>query len=143
LQGISWASGESAGDCTATVNAYYEKRVVDTTAEMPMELGPTPDGRVLYIERAGRIKIYKPDSDTTVLAGHLDVNYNLEDGLLGLAIDPNFASNNWIYLYYTPNGQIPENILSRFTMNGDQVDFASEKVLLRIPTQRLMCCHSA
>jgi cytochrome c len=108
-----------------------------------MELGPTPDGRVLYIERAGRIKIYKPDSDTTVLAGHLDVNYNLEDGLLGLAIDPNFASNNWIYLYYTPNGQIPENILSRFTMNGDQVDFASEKVLLRIPTQRLMCCHSA
>jgi len=108
-----------------------------------MELGPTPDGRVLYIERSGALKIYKPDSDTIVIAGQLAVNYNLEDGLLGLAIDPNFANNHWIYMYYTPDGQVPENILSRFTMNGDTLDKSSEKVMLRIPTQRLMCCHSS
>lgn len=107
-----------------------------------MELAPTPDGRVIYVERAGAVKLYDPNTEAVVLSGQLDVNYDREDGLLGVAIDPNFSTNNWVYMYYTSNGLIPENILSRFTMIGDTLDIASEIVVLRIPTQRLLCCHS-
>jgi len=42
LQGISWANGESAGDCTATVNDFYEKRVIDANVVMVIALEFNP-----------------------------------------------------------------------------------------------------
>jgi cytochrome c len=69
--------------------------------------------------------------------------------VLGLALDPNFAQNNWIYL----NHSLPETTkdangrkagvirVSRYTLVGEQLDLASEKALLDIPTQRDECCH--
>jgi cytochrome c len=65
-----------------------------------------------------------------------------EDGLLGLAADPNFATNGWLYMYYSPAGPDAKNVLARFTMVGDSLDLASQKVLLEIPTQRRACCHT-
>ena len=74
----------------------------------------------------------------------------LEDGLLGITLDPHFTENGWLYLYYSPpethldsNGQkAGENILSRFTLHGDKLDVGSEKVMLRVGTQRETCCHA-
>src|SRR5439155_260315 len=65
-----------------------------------------------------------------------------EDGLLGLAADPNFATNRWIYMYYSPAGPEPKNVLARYTMKGDSLDLSSRKVLLEVGTQRLKCCHT-
>ena len=73
-----------------------------------MELDIAPDGRVFYIERDGRVQIIKPDTGTTVTALDLPVFTGNEDGLLGIALDPNFATNDWVYLYYAPpNGVDP------------------------------------
>lgn len=47
----------------------------------------------------------------------------------------------WIYFYYSPAAPDPKNVLSRFTMNGNTLDPASEKVLLEVGTQRDLCCH--
>ncbi|MBI1176781.1 glycosyl hydrolase [bacterium] len=114
----------------------------------PMEIAPAPDGRVFYIERDGRVKIIKPDGKT-VLAGKLDVFTGLEDGMLGLTLDPNFLQNHWIYLnrslpdtFNDANGQKAGKIRSaRFTVVGDKLDLASEKPLVEVQTQREQCCH--
>ena len=143
LGGIQFAAGVIPADSTATLDTSFQKVVLDSTPSDPMELSVAPDGRVFYIERAGKLKIFKPQTSSIVVAGQLSVSTTIEDGLLGLTLDPGFASNHWLYLYYSPAGATPEQHVSRFTMNGDTLDTSSEHVLLVIPTQRDQCCHSA
>ena len=106
-----------------------------------MELSVLNDGKVLFIELKGKIKLYDPNSGITKVVGELDVFANHEDGLLGLATDPDFDANHFIYLYYAPAGEESINRLSRFSFKSEQLDIASEKVLLDIPVKRA-CCHS-
>jgi hypothetical protein len=60
----------------------------------------------------------------------LTVDSSGERGLLGVAFDPNFAGNNFIYVYYTVTSTPRHNRVSRFTANGDVVAAGSEVVLL-------------
>lgn len=107
----------------------------------PMEIEVLADGRVLFIERKGKIRMFEPETGTAKDIGFIDVFYESEDGLLGLAKDPDFEKNQWIYLYYSPVGDNHINRLSRFTLLNDQVDMESEKIMLEIPQFR-GCCHS-
>lgn len=66
----------------------------------------------------------------------------LEDGLLGIALDPSFDETGWFYMYYAPEGDEPKNVLSRFTMVGDTFERRSEIIMLEVATQRDECCHS-
>jgi cytochrome c len=138
-----WASGGS-GD------ANIRKIVLDKLCADPMELAVAPDGRVIYIERVGTMKIWKPDTKSTVVAATLGVNCNpsgsknatWEDGLAGVTLDPAFAKNHWLYLFYSPTNA-PENRVSRFVLDGDHLALDSEQVVLRISTDRAVCCHTA
>jgi cytochrome c len=103
----------------------------------PVELDVAPDGRVFFIEIGGRVKVHQPQSGMTTLAGQLSVYTGVEHGLLGLALDPNFATNHWLYLFYSPAGPETVQRVSRFTVVGDHLNLQSEKVLLTIPTTRL------
>jgi hypothetical protein len=58
---------------------------------------------VFYLERAGRVKIIKPDG-TVALDGRLPVFDGLADGMLSLTLDPNFTQNGWNHL----NRSLPE-----------------------------------
>ncbi|SCE95355.1 Glucose/arabinose dehydrogenase, beta-propeller fold [Micromonospora matsumotoense] len=142
LGGIRTAAGVENADCGASKTANFEKVTLDSNTNNPMELDIAPDGRVFYAERDGRVQIVKPDTGNTVTAVRLDVFTGNEDGLLGLRLDPDFATNKWIYLYYAPAGGGPRNYLSRFTVNGDTIDKATEKVVLQVDTQRNTCCHA-
>ncbi|MFD0577866.1 ThuA domain-containing protein [Dactylosporangium darangshiense] len=141
LGGIQTAAGVVAADCGASKTANFQKVTLDSNTNNPMELDVAPDGRVFYIERDGRLRIIKPDTQTTVNAGTVSVFTGNEDGLLGLTLDPNFATNHWVYLYYSPATGAARNLLSRFTVNGDTLDLASERVVLQVDTQRNTCCH--
>ncbi len=140
--GILWAAGLLPGDASGTVESCYEKVILDEHVSDPMELTPLPDGRVLFIERGGTIKLWKPDTRDSVVAGFVHVSTEIEDGLLGVAHDPDFTRNGWIYVYYSPEGNQPIQRLSRFTLVGDALDPAGERVLVTVPTQRKECCHS-
>ncbi|MEU8264702.1 ThuA domain-containing protein [Micromonospora sp. NPDC048999] len=142
LGGIQTVSGAVKADCNASLGGSFEKVTLDGNTNNPMELDIAADGRVFYAERDGRVQIIKPDTHTTVTAVRLNVFTGNEDGLLGLRLDPNFAVNKWIYLYYAPNGGGPRNLLSRFTVEGDSINLSSEKVLLQVDTQRNTCCHA-
>jgi cytochrome c len=121
----------------------FQKVVLDFNLNEPMELDMLPGEDVLFIERRGGIKLFKKSENKTRLVTTLPVFSELEDGLLGLAIDPDYEKNHWIYLYYSPVGKDPVQRLSRFTFIGDSLDRASEKIILTVPTQRDECCHSA
>lgn len=111
----------------------------------PMELAVLPDGRVLFIERRGRMKLYEPEKKASRIIATFDVctEGNYEDGLLGLTLDPDFENNQLIYLYYSPPCDTPSQFLSRFLLlGGDSLVRASEKVILKVDVQRETCCHS-
>lgn len=123
---------------------------VDDWLKDPLELSVAADGRVFFVERDGVVKVWKPGATISEIVGKLNPFTGLEDGLLGIALDPNFTKNGWVYLYYAlpemlkdPNGQkAGENVLSRFTIRNNQLDLLSEKQLFKVRTQREVCCHS-
>ena len=102
-----------------------------------------PDGRIFILDRYGDLLIYKSSAGVPLVAGTVPVFHELEDGLLGIAFDPNFTTNNFIYVYYSPAGSaFVGNRVSRFTMNGDLLDLSSETTLLQWPTNRVAKYHS-
>ena len=151
LGGIRWAMGTAALDPRRArpEENRFTKVVLATPLEEPVELAVLPpDERVLFIERRGRIKLYSPRTNDVKVLGSIPVSlkYNngnqAEDGLLGLAADPGFATNGFIYMYYSPAASEPKNVLSRFRMIGDSLDFSSERVMLEVRVQRDECCHT-
>ena len=109
----------------------------------PMELDFLSDNKIIFIERRGDVHIYDIEKGKDSVIATIDVFSGLEDGLLGLAVDPNYKENNWIYLYYSENKGADQQNLSRFELKGNVLDLASEKILLHVATQREECCHSA
>ncbi len=108
----------------------------------PMELDFLADDKIIYIERKGDVHIYDLNKGTDSVIITLDVFSGLEDGLLGLAVDPNYKDNHWVYMYYSKPDEDVQN-LSRFELTNNQLILDSEKVLLQVATQREECCHSA
>jgi len=142
LGGILWAAGAVPGDAGATIWNNFEKTVLDNNALVePIALDIAPDGRVFYLERVGRLNVFRPDTSTRVQTS-ISVNSATSCGLIGVALDPGFASNNWIYLHYTPAGT-ETNRLSRFTVTNNTLDFASEKILLTYPVESVIANHMA
>ena len=148
LGGIRWAMGGGALNYSRArpEENRFTKVVLATPLEEPVELAVLPDERVLFVERRGKIKLWAHGATKQIGFIPVSLKYTTgdqaEDGLLGLAADPGFAQNGFVYMYYSPAGTVPKNVLSRFTMHGDSIDMASEKVMLEIPTQRDQCCHT-
>ncbi len=98
-----------------------------------------PDGRLFVLEQGGNVELVRSDG-TTWTALHLNVDAQGERGLLGIAFDPGFSTNHYVYLYYTnPNpGAAPwateeHNQLSRFTVddaNPQEPTFVGEAPIL-------------
>ncbi|HEY6162945.1 MAG TPA: PQQ-dependent sugar dehydrogenase [Bacteroidia bacterium] len=96
----------------------------------PTSMAMAPDGRIFATEKAGKVRIVK---NGTVLATpflQVTVDQLNERGLSSVALDPNFSSNHYVYIYYTVPGSPSHNRLSRFTANGDVAVTGSEVILL-------------
>lgn len=120
----------------------FVKTVLADELTEPMQFGMLPDGKILLIERRGAIKLLDRQTGLINVTYKLPVHSEEEDGLMGLAIDPDWEKNHWIYLYYSPPGAEAVNHLSRFVFRGDSLDRASEKIILKVPVQREECCHA-
>lgn len=121
----------------------FEKTVLLEGMDEPLELAVLPDGNILFIERKGALKLYRQDKKKVIQLAVINVFHELEDGLLGVTLDPDFKQNNYIYLFYSPAGDKPMQRISRFTLSDSKFDPSTEKILLEIPTQRKECCHSS
>ena len=120
----------------------FEVEALVTGMKEPMELELLPDGRPLWVERHGSVKVYDWDFEEASEVSRFDVWTEHEDGLLGVAVDPEFTTNSWLYFYFSPVGEASVNRLSRFKFTDDEVDFGSEQIILDVPVDRNECCHS-
>jgi cytochrome c len=102
LGGIQWAAGVAEGDCGATVEANFERVLLNDQPGEPMSLAVLPDGRVLHNTRAGQIRLYDPATGASPVITTIPVYQHDEDGLQSVTLDPDFANNKWVYLYYAP-----------------------------------------
>ncbi len=152
LGGIQYAIGENQAlryenipppRPDETVSTGFVKTSVECDLDEPMALDMLPDGKIVFIERKGAIRLYDPVGKELRTVARLPVYVINELGLLGMALDPNWEKNHWIYLYYSEPGAKEINRLSRFVFTGDSLHAASETTLLEIAIQRDECCHYA
>jgi cytochrome c len=121
----------------------YTYRVLAQGMDEPMQMAILPDNNVLIVERKGAVKFYNDSSRQIKTIAQFNVFSGIEDGLLGVALDPDYVANKWVYFYYAVAGDKSINRLSRMELRNNELDLSSEKTLLEIPTQRIYCCHSA
>ena len=147
----------------------FEKVTLNDRPGEPVSLAVLPDRRVLHTARTGEVRLFDPKTQVNTLAAEVDVYSHDEEGLQGIAIDPNFESNHWVYLYYSPPGDTPEDDpttpianegdapfegtqadwdkfkgalrLSRFKLAQGKLDLDSEQKIIDVPVDRGICCH--
>jgi uncharacterized repeat protein (TIGR03806 family) len=110
------------------------------TIANPTFLTHAPDNsdRIFVTSRDGVIYVFPNDDQVTAATTFLDLRSRAhsfwEEGLLGLAFDPNYATNGYFYINYIENAQY-DTVVSRFRVsasNPNQADPGSEFQLLRL-----------
>ena len=114
----------------ATLPAGFSETLVTNGLSSPTSMDFAPDGRLFVCLQGGQLRVIKNGSLLPTPFVSLTVNSAGERGLLGVAFDPNFATNNFVYVYYTATSPAIHNRVSRFTANGDVAVAGSELVLL-------------
>ncbi|MCE6991006.1 PQQ-dependent sugar dehydrogenase [Dyadobacter sp. CY323] len=109
----------------------------------PMEIALLPNYDIVVAERKGAVRYFDNKTKELSTIAQFNVFSGIEDGLLGVAADPDFKNTNWLYFYYGVAGDKSVSHLARFELKDKKLDQASKKVLLEVPTQRQYCCHSA
>ena len=102
IMGCFLPEAVSGKDGLARLLEKAETQVVARNLHTPWAMDFTPDGRILLTERPGRIRIVREDRllpEAWMTLG--DVDDELACGLLGLAVDPHFSSNRFVYAAYT------------------------------------------
>lgn len=89
-----------------------------------------PDGRIFVAQQTGALRVIKNGTLLATPFVSLVVNSSGERGLIGIALDPDFITNNFIYLYYTTNAAPIHNRIVRYTANGDVAQVGSEQIVL-------------
>jgi glucose/arabinose dehydrogenase/PKD repeat protein len=153
----------------APPDSSFQKVTLDDNPGEPMSLTVLPDLRVLYTTRPGQVRIHDPRTGLNTVAADVPVYSHDEEGLQGIATDPDFARNHWVYLYYSPVLDTPVDDpatpdvnegdapfegtaadfarfrghlqLSRFKLVGNRLDLRSEQRILQVATDRGICCH--
>src|SRR5918997_2710981 len=100
--------GHEPDPLPADQSAFQKVTLNDRPGE-PMSLAVLPDLRVLHTARTGQVRIHDPRTGLNTLAAEVPVYQHDEEGLQGIALDPNFEENNWVYLYYSPPGDTPQD----------------------------------
>jgi glucose/arabinose dehydrogenase len=113
----------------ATLPSGFSEAVVASGLTNPTAMQFAPDGRLFIAEQGGKLRVVKNGALLPAPFVSLTVSSAGERGLLGIAFDPAFASNHFVYLYYTSPTPAAHNRISRFTANGDVAVAGSEVVI--------------
>lgn len=145
LGGINYAMGEAkpldygkAYSVTMPEENRFEKTVLVNDLNNPMELAVSNAGKVYFTELAGNLSVFDTKTNKLKLIHRFPLTMKGGTGLIGITLDPDFDTNRWMYLYYSPpiEGEPIYFYLSRFTLSKDDaIDLASEKILLKVPVQ--------
>ena len=113
------------------VSAEIKVETVADNLKIPWELVFAPDGRIFFTERDGNLWVI--ENESLELVATFPTSRMSEGGLLGLALDPEFEKNNFLYLYQTYfDFELHHNKVVRYTVNNNQL--TDEQILIdKIP----------
>ena len=101
-----------------------------------------PDGRLFVSQQGGRLRVIKNGVLLSTPFVTVSVDSTGDRGLIGIAFDPAFSTNHFVYVYYTSPTPVPHNRVSRFTANGDVAVAGSEKILIELPDLGTATMHN-
>ena len=132
LPAVALAAILTASPTLADVRPGFSDTLVQGSLGGPTALAFTPDGRLLITRQTGVLRIFVAGALLPAPAITLaNVCSNSERGLLGVAVDPAFGSNNFVYFYYTVNKTgTCFNRVSRFVLPATNVISAASEVVL-------------
>ncbi|HEX8039872.1 MAG TPA: PQQ-dependent sugar dehydrogenase, partial [Chryseosolibacter sp.] len=107
----------------------------------PMMFQVLEDGTAFIIERKGGFKKFDPVAKTVSLIATLPVYDENEQGLIGLALSPDFRNDHQVYLQYAPADKSVFR-LERYALVNDKLAEDSKKILLEIPVDREHTNHT-
>ena len=115
---------------------FTDALVVDGL-QQPTNFAFAPDGRIFITEKGGTLRLVLQGTLVPEPLWSVPVTSDVERGLVGLTLDPDFERNGFAYVYYTtgpaPSAEVflgPVNRVSRLTIGPNGIDPASEVVLL-------------
>jgi glucose/arabinose dehydrogenase len=115
----------SAVSYAATLPAGFSETRIATGLASPTSLAMAPDGRVFVTQQTGQLRVIRNGVLLAQPFVTLSTNTLGERGLLGVALDPNFATNRYVYLYYTsPTAPPRVNRVVRYTASASDPDVA-------------------
>jgi glucose/arabinose dehydrogenase len=118
----------------AAVRPGFVEQQVASGLSAPTAMAFAPDGRLFVCLQGGQLRVIKDGALLPQPFVSLAVSAAGERGLLGVAFDPNFPADPFVYVYYTATSPTIHNRVSRFTAAGDAAVSGSEVVLLDLPT---------
>ncbi|HTG29577.1 MAG TPA: PQQ-dependent sugar dehydrogenase [Methylomirabilota bacterium] len=113
-------------------SGFTETQFGGNLSGSPTAMAFAPDGRLFVCQQGGQLRVIKTGSLLSTPFVSLTVDSSGERGLLGIAFDPNFATNHYLYVYYTVATSPIHNRVSRFTAAGDTAVPGSETILLEL-----------
>lgn len=144
---LIWPNRAGAQSCPEPAASDFKKTTVlaSSTLDHPVHMAIAPDGRIFIGEMiSGNIQVYKPGQASPVKAGNVPVNFDNENGLLGVAIPPDFATSQFLYvLANDPSTSNRAQVLWRYKVNGDLLDNSTKTEILRIPRWKNGIYHDA
>jgi len=120
----------SAG--AATLPAGFTETLIASGLRQPTAMAFAPDGRLFVCEQGGRLRVIKDGVLLPTPFVTLTVSSVGERGLLGVAFDPNFATNKFVYVYFTATTPTVHNRISRFVADGDVAVPGSETIIFEL-----------
>ena len=111
-------------------SGFTETQFGSNVGASPTAMAFAPDGRLFVCLQGGQLRVIKNGTLLATPFVTVPTTANGERGLLGIAFDPNFSTNQFVYVYYTTNTAPIHNRISRFTANGDVAAANSESVLV-------------
>ena len=134
---LTWCpliQAQASDPCKTVADSEIKKVLLTSALSNPMELAIAPDKRIFIVEKvSGKIRIFTPSTKQLSDAGTVEVFSSApHTGLLGIALDPAFATNHFVYVYYA-HATEAKHELARFTENAGKLTDASKVVLLSVP----------
>lgn len=114
----------------ATLPAGFNETVIASGLASPTAMAIAPDGSIFVAEQTGAIRLIKNGVLLQRPFATVATQAPNERGLLGIALDPNFNLNRFVYVYYTVTSTSAHNRVSRFSATDDLAVAGSETVLL-------------
>jgi len=118
----------------ATLPAGFSEQLVAGSLPSPTAMQIAPDGRIFVCLQGGQLRVVKNGALLATPFLTVTVSSVGERGLLGVAFDPDFATNQYVYVYYTATTPTIHNRVSRFTASGDIAVAGSEQPILDLET---------